>query len=58
MKYQLFFEYKEMKKKIFIIIPKFKIGGAEKVMINIANELSKYDLQIYFITLQNLKKLF
>ena len=45
------------KKKIFIIIPKFKIGGAEKVMINIANELSKYDLQIYFITLSKSKKI-
>lgn len=46
-----------MKKKIFIIIPKFKIGGAEKVMINIANELTKYDLQIYFITLTKTKKI-
>ena len=45
------------KKKIFIIIPKFKIGGAEKVMINIANELSKYNLQIYFITLTKSEKI-
>ena len=35
------------KKKIFIVIPKFKIGGAEKVMIHIANELTKYDLKIF-----------
>ena len=30
------------KKKIFIIIPKYKIGGAEKVMVGIANELTKF----------------
>ena len=45
------------KKKIFIVIPKFKIGGAEKVMIHIANELSKYDLKIFLIVLTKSKKI-
>ncbi len=45
------------KKKIFIIVPKFKIGGAEKVMINIANELAKYNLKIFFIILTKSRKI-
>lgn len=45
------------KKKIFIVIPKFKIGGAEKVMIHIANELTKYDLKIFLIVLTKSKKI-
>lgn len=44
-------------KKIFIIIPKYKIGGAEKVMIALANELAKYDLKIFFITLSKSKNI-
>ena len=31
-------------KKIFIIVPKYKVGGAERVMVSIANELIKYNL--------------
>ena len=45
------------KKKIFIVIPKYKIGGAEKVMANLANELIKYDLEIFFITLTKSNKI-
>ena len=30
------------------IIPKYKIGGAENVMIALARELSKYDTEIFF----------
>ena len=44
------------KKKIFIVIPKYKIGGAEKVMVGIANELTKYNFKVYLITLVKSEK--
>lgn len=44
------------KKKIFIIIPKYKIGGAERVMIGIANQLAKYDFKVFLITLVKTEK--
>ncbi len=44
-------------KKIFIIIPKYKVGGAEKVMIALANELARYNLKIFFITLSKTKNI-
>jgi glycosyltransferase involved in cell wall biosynthesis len=42
--------------KIFIIVPKYKIGGAERVMVSIANELIKYNLKVIFITLTKSNK--
>lgn len=47
----------KMNKKIFIIIPKYKIGGAEKVMIALADELARYNLKIFFITLTKTKNI-
>ncbi len=44
------------KKKIFIIIPKYKIGGAEKVMVGIANELTKYNFKVFLIILVKSEK--
>lgn len=44
-------------KKIFIIIPKNKVGGAEKVMIALANEFARYNLKIFFITLSKTKNI-
>ena len=44
------------RKKIFIIIPKYKIGGAERVMIGIANKLTKYYFKVYLITLVKSEK--
>ena len=44
------------KKKIFIIIPKYKVGGAERVMLSLANELIKYDLKVFLITLTKSNK--
>ena len=38
-------------KKIFIILPKYKIGGAERVMEILANQLALYNLDIYFVIL-------
>ena len=32
-------------KKIIFVIPKYKVGGAENVMITLANELSQYDIK-------------
>lgn len=44
------------RKKIFIVIPKYKIGGAERVMIGIANQLAKYNLKVFLITLVKTEK--
>ena len=44
------------RKKVFIIIPKYKIGGAERVMISIANQLTKYNLKVHLITLVKSEK--
>ena len=45
------------KKKIFIIIPKYKIGGAEKVMVGIANELTKHNFKVFLIILVRSERL-
>lgn len=47
----------KLRKKIFIIIPKYKIGGAEKVMVALANELSKFNIEIFFIVLTKSRKI-
>ena len=47
----------ETQKKILFIIPKNKVGGAENVMLSLANEFSKSNLKIYFVILTETKKL-
>ena len=44
-------------KKIIFVIPKYKVGGAENVMIALANELSKYDIKIFFVILSQSNKI-
>ena len=44
-------------KKIIFVIPKYKVGGAENVMITLANELSQYDIKIFFVILSQSKKI-
>lgn len=40
-----------MKKKILFAIPSFKGGGAERVMINLANNLDKNKYQVYLMVI-------
>jgi|TARA_B110000037_G_C17121658_1_gene506121 glycosyltransferase involved in cell wall biosynthesis len=47
----------ETQKKILFIIPKNKVGGAENVMLSLANEFSKSNLKIYFVILTETKKI-
>ena len=41
-------------KKIFIILPNLGDGGAEKLSLNLFNEWSKLNFDVYFILINNL----
>ena len=45
-----------MKKKILIILPDLRIGGAEKNSVLIANELSDRNFEIIFVIKNNINE--
>jgi len=45
------------KKKIFLIIPKYKVGGAERVIIKLSDELINFNLEVFVIILTKSTKL-